>query len=281
MSRRSLSQPLPKPVEAALNRLWIGLGRQIREARLARQWTTTRLGEAAGVSRWLVYLAERGQPISVEAAARLGHALGLRLEVELVDPRKRVAPSGRQTDLVHSAMGDLEAGHLRRLGHPVAIDEPYQHFQFAGRADVAAWNIAKRALLHIENRTRFPDLQEMAGAFNSKKAYFGRVMADRVGLRAWASETHVLVALWSSEVLHSLRLRAESFRAICPDPTTSFEGWWSGVPPAAGRSSTLVVLDPLAVGRQRLFVALDDAMTVRPRHRGYADVAQRLARDQS
>ncbi|MEX2548107.1 MAG: hypothetical protein WD830_10010 [Chloroflexota bacterium] len=231
------------------------------------------------MSRWLVYLAERGQPVSVEAAARLGHALGLHLEVELVDPRRRTIALSRQTDLVHSAMGELEARHLRKMGSPVGLDEPYQHYQFAGRADVVSWNLEERALLHLENRTRFPDIQEMAGAFNSKKAYFGRVMADRVGLRAWASETHVVVALWSSEVLHALRLRAESFRAICPDPPTAFHDWWIGSPPSAGRTSALVVLDPLAVGRQRQFVGFNDAMTVRPRHRDYADVAQRLTHE--
>jgi hypothetical protein len=39
-----------------------------------------------------------------------------------------------------------------------------QFYQFAGRADVVAWNVEERALLHIEIRTRFPDLQEMAGS---------------------------------------------------------------------------------------------------------------------
>lgn len=266
----------PAAVESAISRAWAGFGIELREARLARRWTTQYLADRAGVSRSLVYLAERGERISLDAAVRLATALGLRLEIDLVDPRKRQSQPSRLADPVHGAMGELEAGHLRRLGFPVAIDEPYQHYQFAGRADVAAWDAEARVLLHIENRTRFPDLQEMAGAYNAKRAYFGRVMADRLGLRGWASETHVLVGLWSAEVLHVLRLRTESFRAICPDEPANFSQWWAGSPPSAGRSSTLIVIDPLAVGRQRQFVGLDEALSARPRHRGYADAASKL-----
>src|SRR3972149_4656225 len=60
----------------------------------------------------------------------------------------------------------------------------------------------------------------------------------------WRSETHVIAALWSSEVLHSLRLRTASFEAVCPDPPNAFAAWWSGEPPAQSRASCLVVLDP-------------------------------------
>jgi hypothetical protein len=41
-------------------------------------------------------------------------------------------------------------------------------------------------------------------------------------------------------------------------------------------TSTLVILDPLASGRQRAFVGLDEALTVRRRHRGYADALSKL-----
>lgn len=49
--------------------------------------------------------------------------------------------------------------HLRRSGFEVAIAEPHQHYQFAGRADRLGWDLDRRALIHIENRTRFPDMQ--------------------------------------------------------------------------------------------------------------------------
>jgi hypothetical protein len=226
----------------------------------------------------MVYRIESGAAPSLEAATRVATALDRRLELELVDPRRRAARPDLAADLVHSAMGEFEARRLRRPGIQIGIDEPYQHYQFAGRADLLAWDVDRMALLHIENRTRFPDFQESAGAFNSKRAYLGGAIAERVGGSRWASETHVLAALWSAEVMRAIRRRAESFRALCPDGLDAFEGWWAGRVPAAGRTSILVVLDPMTVGRARTFVGLDAALSVRPRYHDYAAAATTLDR---
>jgi hypothetical protein len=276
MSPRHFVEDGSEGVEAAVRRVWIGVGLAIRDARLARRWPVRALAAKAETSLEVTYRVERGQPTSVEAMVRCAAALGMRIDVELTDPRRPNRPS-RWVDPVHSAMGEFEASHLRRLGvSGMGIDEPYQHFQYAGRADFVAWDLDLPALLHIENRTRFPDIQETAGAYNAKRAYLGQSLAGRLGIRRWASETHVICGLWSSEVLHVLRLRSESFRALCPDALDSFSSWWSGSPPSSGTTSTLVVLDPLSAGRQRPFVGLDQALVVRSRHRGYADVAGKL-----
>ena len=175
-------------------------------------------------------------------------------------------------------MGELEARHLGALGYRVAIDEPYQHYQFAGRADVVAWDATRRALLHIENRTQFPNVQEAAGAFNAKPAYLPAVLANRFEIGgAWRSVVHVLVGLWSSEVLHVTRLRRSTIAAICPDPIHLFAGWWRGEPPDRGSASIFVGLDPdYRIDRSRRYIDLDAAQRVDPRYRDYADVARRL-----
>ena len=278
MSPRSLTRPASDAVRATLDRVWAGFGTQIRDARLIRRWSTRRLADEAGLSRSLVYLAERGEPISAEAAVRLTLALGLRLELDVVDPRRRPALAPRRAeDPVHAAMAELEARHLRRLGFTVAIDEPYQHYQFAGRADVLAWDVSVRSLLHLENRTRFPNLGEIAGSWNAKRAYLAGVIANRLGLgRGFGSVTHTMVALWSAEVLHVLRLRTETFRSLCPDANDAFAGWWRGQPPERGEWSALIVLDPSASGRERQFLGLEEALGARPRVRGYADAVARL-----
>jgi hypothetical protein len=214
--------------------------------------------------------------VSLEAAIRMVNALGLKLEWDLVDPRRKASRPSQ--DFVHSAMGEYEARHFRNLGFSIAMDEPYQHYQFAGRADLVAWDLDSRSLLHIENRTRFPDFQEAAGSFKSKKAYLGTVLAERNGIRAWRSETHVMVCLWSAEVLHSIRLRLESFRTIGADHSTRFARWWAGTPQGDGKVSELVVLDPLAAGRQRPFISLEQALTARPRWAGYGQIAESLQR---
>jgi transcriptional regulator with XRE-family HTH domain len=260
-----------------VSRLWVLFGAQVREARLARRWSIAELAQRSGLSRSFVYSIEAGRAGSIEAIARLSTALGRRPEIELVDPRRRESRPSLAVDVVHSAMSEFEAAHLRALGLKVGIDEPYQHYQFAGRADVVAWDTSARALLHIENRTRFPDLQEMAGAFNAKHAYLGAALAERLGITRWTSETHVIAALWSSEVLHALRLRTASFRALCPDARERFQAWWDAAQTkVGGTAKTLLVLDPLAAGRQRAWIGLDDALRARPRYRGYADAAARL-----
>jgi DNA-binding XRE family transcriptional regulator len=277
MSPRPFRIPAADPASEALARFWATLGIRLRDARLARGLTVAELAARAGTSRSSVYEAETGRPTSLEAIARLAQGLGLRIETELVDPRqRRGARQDLSVDPVHSAMGEFEARHFRALGVAVGIDEPYQHYQFAGRADLIAWDLDRRALLHIENRTRFPDLQRVAGSYNAKRAYLAAAIGKRLGAGQWASQTHVIAGLWSSEVLHVLRLRTETFRALCPDPASAFEAWWAGSPPRTGTASVLVVLDPFARGRRRVFIGLDVATVVRPRLAGYVEAARRL-----
>ncbi len=235
------------------------------------------LASRAGLSPDMVYRVESGRPCSLDACARLAAALGRTTQLELVDRRRSGQRPSLSVDHVHSAMGEFEAAHLRRSGMKVGLDELYQHFQFAGRADLIAWDVDARALLHIENRTRFPDFQDMAGSYNAKRAYLARAVGERLGIGRWASETHVMCALWSAEVLHVLRLRRASFESLCPAPADAFDAWWSGEPPHRGTGSTLVVLDPLAAGRQRVYIGLKEALTARPRYRGYAEAAARSA----
>jgi hypothetical protein len=278
MSPRTFTMgPPSSSVDAAIRRLWVTFGQQVRDARNDRRWTIAELARRAGISAGMAYRVETGLSASTATAVRLATALGLRLDFEVTDPRRRSrVRADLSVDAVHSAMGELEAAHLRRPGIGVGIDEPYQHYQFAGRADVTAWSIENAALLHIENRTRFPDFQEMAGAFNAKRAYLADTLGERLGVRRWLSQTHVMAVLWSAEVLHVLRLRTASFRALCPDTPHGFEAWWRGDPAPRGISSALIVLDPLATQRQRPFIGFDEALTVRPRFRTYADAAAQL-----
>ena len=276
MSPRNFVKPAPEAVVTRVEGVWAGIGQAIRAARMAKKWTLVDLARRAGVSRTVAYIVEAGRATSLEAVVRLTNALGLRLDFELTDPRRKDSRPGLSADPVHSAMGELEARHLRGLQFPVGIDEPYQHYQFAGRADIVAWDVARAALLHIENRTRFPDFQDTAASYNAKRAYLAEAIGQRTGVTRWSSQTHAMAALWSSEVLHALRMRRESFRSLCPDPADAIAAWWRGEPPQSGNTSTLIALDPLATGRQRLFVGLDDAMTIRPRHLGYAQAAAAL-----
>ena len=253
------------------------LGVQVRDKRQRRHWTLRELAARTGLSASLLQWLEAGHPASLESYVRVASALGLRPDFDLIDVRRR-GPV-RADDPVHAAMGEFLAGRLTRLGLPIALDEPYQHYQFAGRADLLAWSIEDRALLRIENRTRLPNLQEAFGSCNAKRRYLAAGLADRLGVRGgFATVTHAMVYLWSAEVLHAVRLHAESFRAVCPDSAEPFAAWLAGRPPADLVSSSLVILDPLAAGRERAFVGRPELETVRPRHRGYLEALEALRR---
>jgi transcriptional regulator with XRE-family HTH domain len=265
-------------ISQAVSRMAVTAGGRIRDARLARRWTLRRLASEAGLSVAAVHAVEAGRPASLATYARLAGALGLRPALEFDDGRRRSAAAAN-VDPVHAAMGEVEADHLRRLGAEVALDEPYQHFQFAGRADLVAWWLERRALLHIENRTRFPDIQDAMGRFNAKRAYLGPVLAERLGVRGgWLSETHVIAGLWSGEVIHVARMREATFRAVCPDPPDVFADWWAGREPARGRWRTFVLFDPIGGGRsdRRRFVGLRELDRIRPRYAGYGAAFERL-----
>jgi transcriptional regulator with XRE-family HTH domain len=269
---------------SALARMAMEAGGQAHDERLRRGWTLRDLADRAGVSPAVVHELETGHTVSLESIARIGTALGRRPSLALADPRDRSSgnrpPRLDGEDFVHAAMGEVEARALARAGRTIAIDEPYQHYQFAGRADVLAWD--DENLLHIENRTRFPNIQEAAGAYNAKRQYLAGALADRAGIgpRGWRSVTHVMAALWSSEVIHAVRLRRASFTALCPDPADALEAWLAAEPPRGGTTSTLVLLDPTVPfgSRRRTIAPFVEPPRLDPRHRGYADAAELLRR---
>ena len=263
----------PRPIEPPTDRarlegqrLASELGTSIRHERVRRGWTMRQLAAASRLSAAEVARLESGSAGSLEAYARLAVALGLRPEIVMAAHQRRRSTTVRAADPVHSAMGELEAARLRGRGLHVAVDEPYQHFQFAGQADVVAWDTERLALRHLENRTRFPDLQAAAGAFNAKRAYLGQALAERLGIRGWRHETHVIVALWSAEVLHVVRLRRASFEALCPtQPTRSTPG---GAAPETPRTNTHSPA-PRGCGRDESSACPRSSCSTRPHLHGH------------
>jgi transcriptional regulator with XRE-family HTH domain len=274
---RDSTDRMNRDVEREIGAQAAALGACARGERERRKLTVRQVAAAAGLSLATVGGIESGRPASLESYVRLADALHLKVQFELANPRRR-SSSERTEDPVHSAMGEIEAAHLRRLGFQVRLDEPFQHYQFAGRGDVVAWSVERAALLHIENKTEFPNLQAAFGAFNSKQAYLGDELASRLGVKRWRSETHVLAMLWSSEILRTIRQHRASFEAIDSDGPAVFDAWWVGAPTTARWSATAVLLDP-RVGRRgdaRLWASIADPAASRPRYRNYTDALDAL-----
>ena len=270
MSPRNVAPAAPSAGRLA-TRLAVELGMQLRDERMRRGWTLADVARRARTTVTTVQRLEAGGRGSLDAYARLAIALGL--EPAFSMRTRRSGGAIRDADAVHAAMGEAEAIRLRPHGVEVLLDEPYQHYQFAGRADVIALDRTRRALLHIENRTRFPDLQAFVGAYNAKRAYLAPDLARRLGIvGGLRSVTHVVAGLWSSEVLHVVRLRRASFASVCPDPAVAFAAWWDGAEPPLGTTSAFVLFDPIPGTRlsRRRWVGLEAIDRVDPRYRGYA-----------
>lgn len=235
------------------------------------------LAARAAVSSSTIHKIENGARASIGMYVRVAKALDREFACQLVDPTGRRDAVRDDADIVHAAMGELEVATLRSHGFRTGLDEPWQHYHFAGRADVLGWDTALSALLRIENRTRFPDVQDSIGRFKNEQRYLVTALWRPLGFeRLPRTELHVMVGLWSAEVLRVLRQRPETFRSTFPDPPEPFFAWMAGAPPAVG-GSTFVLLDPLATGRRRRFIGLEEALAgARPRLRGYADAAERL-----
>jgi transcriptional regulator with XRE-family HTH domain len=278
MSPRKLVDEARPGAHSLGKRLASDLGREVRQERLRRRWSLNELANRAQLSLAAAHRIEMGEAALLDTYARLAVALGIEPAFSL--HTERPARSAPDADPVHAAMGEAEAAHLSALGFEVLLDEPYQHYQFAGRADLVAVDRAKRALLHLENRTRFPDIQAAIGSYNAKRAYLAPQLANRLDIRAgFRQVTHVIVALWSAEVLHLLRLREATFDSVCPDPAEEFGAWWQGTTrEQEGQKSTLILFDPIAGQRatRRRWVGLEDLRTIDPRYRGYSDAVAKL-----
>jgi transcriptional regulator with XRE-family HTH domain len=253
------------------------LGTAIREERRRRRLTIADVARTVGLSFSEVQAVESGRVASLDTYLRLAKVLHLQPSFELVDPRRRETVR-RKEDPVHAAMGESQAAQLASLGYEVRIDEPFQHYQFAGRGDLVAWSVRDAVILHIENRTEFPNIQQGFGAFNTKREYLGLELASRVGVRRWRSESHVMAAIWSADVIHTIRQHRATFGSLGPGGPSILETWCLGEAPPDGRKTGFVLFDPVDNRRSdaRRWVGVSDLAKVRPRYRGYADVLAAL-----
>jgi hypothetical protein len=89
-----------------------------------------------------------------------------------------------------------------------------------------------------------------------------------------------MACLWSSEVLHAIRLRRATFAALCPDAPDALVAWLRGEQPRPGVTSSLIVLDPAVPfgSRRRTIAPAAEPPILEPRYRGYGDAAETLRR---
>lgn len=295
MSPDSPDNSAEPTVTTEVDRIACRVGTRIRDRRRQLGRTIAQVAASALVAETTVQKVEKGARGSLEMYVRIASAIEMTLDIDLVAalgdspdlgsadaeatvsvPRIRGAISGGEADIVHALMGEQEISMLVKHGIQCGVDEPWRHYQYAGRADVLGWDLTRRALLHNENKTRFPDVQDAVGRYNGERAYLGESCWERLGMSGPPrSETHVIVALWSLEVLEVIRAYPGTFGAACPHPPDAFLAWLAGKPPTQGTTSSLVLYDPFATGSQPRFASLRQVLDgVGPRIEGYAAAAE-------
>lgn len=275
MARMAITTPRSSSAgdtDLALDRLCHRLGTAIRTSRQAHGWTVQEVADAASLSRSAVARLEAGNAGGLATYMRLADVLDLRLTWELT----ALATTLEAEDAVHAVMGEVQARRFGTGMRQVLVDEPYQHFRFAGRGDLVVVDRSRHAVHHSENKTRIVNVGELSGSFNAKCLWLAGHVAKRSGVRLFTSESHTLVLLWSEEVLAVARSLGRTLRSLGPHGTDPFAAWWDGTP-LAGMHRGLVVFDPIDRGTsQRQWVGLDEALEARPRYRGYADAFHEL-----
>jgi transcriptional regulator with XRE-family HTH domain len=212
-------------------------GAVVRYLRIRRHLRQRDLAARAGVSQTLVSRLERGHlsETSLERIRRVGTALDLRVDVV---GRWRGGELDRLLAAGHSALHESVAAHLRTLAAwRFASEVSFAHFGERGVIDILAWHEQSRALLVIELKTEFVDLNELLGTLDRKRRNAMQIARERGWIERAAS-----VSAWVIVTDNSVnRHRARDHRAML---STAYPGRGSAdrtAPSAASASGASVV----------------------------------------
>lgn len=228
------------------------VGAALRAVRIRRGWRQADVAGHAGVSVTAVSRAERGQIDRMPLATLRRVAAALDIRVDLV-PRWRGADLDRLLNAGHAEMHEWLAGYFDRLpGWVRAPEVSFAVFGERGVIDILAWHPGRRALLVIELKTEFADVNELVGVMDRRR----RLAAGIGRERGWDPAT---VSVWvivadtptnrrrhqrSRGLLRSaFPLEGHAMRAWMHDPVRSVAGlsFWSNVPRVnAGRRTWAV-----------------------------------------
>jgi XRE family transcriptional regulator, regulator of sulfur utilization len=128
------------------------LGRAVRETRLALGWTQQQLADRSGLSRSMAGHIETGSVnVSIDAAATLCDALGLRVDLGLRAPF--LADRRRQREPAHARCSAYVQRRLERHGWLVRRELEIMYGRSHGWIDLLAFDRRTGLLLVIEIKT--------------------------------------------------------------------------------------------------------------------------------
>lgn len=226
----------------------IRFGRGIRALRQRRGWRQQDLAGAAGVSRSVVWRAERGRAdrVPVRTLDKLANALDARVSVRLEWHGQEL---DRLLDRSHADMVEALVARLGALGWDTATEVTFNEYGERGSIDVLAFWPGSGALLVVEVKTVVPDIGPMLMVLDRK----ARLSAGIARARGWhgRSVSRLLVILdgptarrhvahLSATFATAFPIRAIPLRRWLRDPAGPMSGLWflstahdaSGIKPA-------------------------------------------------
>lgn len=193
------------------------------------------LSAMSGVSQSSVSRVERGiaETMSVADLDRIAQALNVRLSL---DAWWRGGDLARLMDAGHAAIVEYVVGLLRAAGWQVIVEYTFNVFGERGSVDIVAWHAERRALLLVEVKSRFTDLQEMLATFARKLRLVPPLLAESEGWRPavvgrlivapGTTANRRVVAAHPSTFDATFPLRSHDARRWLRDPTGPLAAVW-------------------------------------------------------
>lgn len=201
----------------------VKLGRSIRALRRRRGWRQADLAVAAGVSRSLISLIERGQ-IDEVRISRL-RAIARALEGSIaVDLRWRGAALDRLVDARHAALTSAAMATIGSTGWMTQPEVSYSRYGERGSIDILAWHPEARALLVIENKTELTSIEATLRKLDEKARLAPAIAGDRIGWRP-TTVSRMLILLANTTNRRRVREHDRVLRASLPARADAVRAW--------------------------------------------------------
>ena len=200
----------------------IRFGADLRLLRRRRGWTQQRLADAAGLPRWVVSAAERGEAdrLEFDRLARIVRALGGYLSVRLLYEGEGL---DRLRDQRHAAVVERMVARLRQSGWEVATEVSFNVYGERGSIDILAWHPSTGALLVVEVKSVVPDVGGMLMTLDRKV----RLAPDLARARGWkpSSVSRLLVLPEHRSARRRIADHAATFEAAFPVRNLEVRRW--------------------------------------------------------
>jgi transcriptional regulator with XRE-family HTH domain len=199
------------------------VGAVVRAVRRRRGLRQRDVAVLAGVSQWAISLVERGQleQLPLRAICRVCSALEIGMPFA---PRWRGGELPRLMDARHAALVEKVVASLAPLGWEVTVEYTFSRFGENGAVDVVGWRAAERALLLVEVKSEFDNLQNMLSVLDRKTRLVPALLEPERGWRA-AVVGAILVMPDRSTFRDGIARFQATFAAALPSRNVEIRRW--------------------------------------------------------